>query len=161
MWCWIDISRALGVFLGIVCLVTVCWGVVSAHDPESVSIAYSIESGVLSVNVVHDSEDRTLHYIERVRISVNGVETTGNESSLLDWDENEEGVVASYTLSATLGDEIVVEVFCTEGGMNSAKLVVGASSNDSGSSTPGFEIGVVLAAVLFLYLYGKQFIGRC
>jgi hypothetical protein len=160
MRCWMYISRVLVVFVVIVCLVTVFSGIGSAHDPENVSIAYNIESGVLSVNVVHNSEDITLHSIKGVLIFINGVEASENESRLFDWDENEQGLVASYNVSAGLGDEIVVEVFCTEGGMNSASLVVGASSDDSGSSTPGFEIGVVFVAGLLFCIGTKRVIRR-
>ena len=141
-----------GVFVGISLIgFLVVQGAVCAHPPSEVSLVYDKASGVLSVTVLHDSDDRTLHYIKDLFITVNG---ELQEKVPYDWDENEQGVVATYNISAIDGDEIVAEARCSIQGSLLNTIVVGGGG--SSTSTPGFEVVFWVGALVIVFLMRKR-----
>lgn len=128
---------------------------VYAHPPSSVKMIYDEVSGVLSVSVEHDSDDLTLHYIERMDITQNGEQ---QDLVAYEWDENEQGLVATYNMSVMDGDEIVVEAFCSNQGSMLETYVVGGTGADD--STPGFGYIVFLGAFLVFFIVQKRWLSK-
>jgi hypothetical protein len=125
---------------------------VVAHPPSDVSMSYDEVSGVLSVLVMHDSDDLTLHNINQLIIWKND-QVMENVTSFI-WEEDEEKLVATYNISAIDGDKIEVEARCSISGSLLGSIVVGGTGGDE--STPGFEVIIVVAAVLVFIGFRKQ-----
>jgi len=128
---------------------------VYAHPPSSVKMIYNDVSGVLSVTVEHDSDDLTLHYIERMDITQNGEQ---QDLVAFEWDENEQGLVATYNMSVMDGDEIVVEAWCSIQGSMMETYVVGGTG--AGDSTPGFDCIVFLGGILVFFIVRKRWLSK-
>ena len=129
---------------------------VGAHPPSDVSMIYDEVSGVLSVTVLHDSDDLTLHNINQLIIWQND-QLLENITHFI-WEEDEEKLVATYNISAIDGDKIEVEARCSIQGSLLGSIVVGGTGGDE--STPGFELGVVIGAMLVFVLIRKRGISR-
>lgn len=128
---------------------------VYAHPPSSVKMIYDDVSGVLSVTVEHDSDDLTLHFIEHLDITQNGEQ---QDLVAYEWDENEQGLVATYNMSVVDGDEIVVEAWCSTKVSMLGTYVVGGTG--SGDSTPGFDCIVFLGGVLVFFIVRKRWLSK-
>lgn len=106
-----------------------------ADPPQSIILNYSL--GTLNVLIGHAVGDPDEHYIDLVRINVNGSEVLStpftNQSST-------DG--ASYHFSITANDGATIEVYarCNEGGSMTACMVVGGGSceQNGGSGIPGY-----------------------
>jgi len=131
--------------------VGVCGDGVLAHPPQRVELSYEPVTSQLTVNVVHDSDDLSLHYIDRLELRKNDVEMNVSEAVLNNWEQDEQGLLASYNISVTEGDEIMVVAYCTVAGSQSNSIVISFGNNDDeNSSTPGFEGVLCLVAVVFV-----------
>ena len=124
---------------------------VCGHPPTGISMTYDKVSGVLTVTVNHTSEDLTLHFIERIDITVNDV-----FQDIVPWDmdESEVDLIATYNISLNDGDKVVAEAFCSEYGSMVSSLVVGDSGKEP--STPGFELLMFLGAVMLFFVIRKR-----
>ena len=129
---------------------------VGAHPPSDVSMSYDKVSGVLSVTVLHDSDDLTLHNINQLIIWQN--DQVMENVTHFTWEEDEEKLVATYNISAIDGDKIEVEARCSIQGSLLGSIVVGGTGGDE--STPGFEFLIVIAAVLVFLLIRKRGISK-
>ncbi|MBU0497906.1 MAG: hypothetical protein KKC68_03295 [Candidatus Thermoplasmatota archaeon] len=153
--CW---CRSFLVF-GIVLVLSGMWcSSVWAHPPSSIEVSYEVTSGLLVINVAHNSNDITIHNIARLSILRNGNEIPEGEIRLNSWGEDSEGLIATYNLSVTQGDDIVVVAECSEYGLLSGKIVVDMTNGGNGSntSTPGFELVVVVGALLFVWVVKRR-----
>ena len=131
---------------------------VCAHPPSNVSMTYDKVSGVLTIIVDHNSTDLSLHNIIRLEIVIN--EGHPEDIVAYNWDETEDGVVATYNISVVDGDWIYAEAFCSVDGRLAGELLVGAQSDGSGESTPGFDSIVFLGAVMLFLIIHKRQISR-
>jgi hypothetical protein len=145
--------------------VLVCFGLVvllglqisvGAHPPSDVSMSYDKVSGVLSVTVMHDSDDLTLHNINQLIIWQN--DQMMENVTHFTWEEDEEKLVATYNISAIDGDKIEVEARCSIQGSLLGSIVVGGTGGDE--STPGFELVVVIGAILVFLLVRKRGVSK-
>ena len=129
---------------------------VVAHPPSDVSMVYDEVSGVLSVTVLHDSDDLTLHTINQLIIWQN--DQLMENVTHFTWEEDEEKLVATYNISAINGDKIEVEARCSIQGSLLGSIVVGGTGGDE--STPGFELMVVIGAVLVFLFVQKRGVSK-
>ena len=129
---------------------------VGAHPPSEVSMIYDEVSGVLSVTVLHDSDDLTLHNINQLIIWQN--DQVIENVTHFTWEEDEEKLVATYNISAIKGDKLEVEARCSIQGSLLGSIVVGGVGGDE--STPGFEFVVVIGAVLVFLFVRKRGVSK-
>lgn len=129
---------------------------VGAHPPSDVSMIYDEVSGVFSVTVLHGSDDLTLHNINQLIIWQN--DQLMENVTHFTWEEDEEKLVATYNISAIDGDKIEVEARCSIQGSLLGSIVVGGTGGDE--STPGFELMIVMGAVLVFLLVRKWGVSR-
>ena len=149
----------IGIFACVLAVVLVMMqACVTAHPPSDVSLSYDKVSGVLTVIVEHDSDDITIHNIRLLMITIN--EAPPEDIVPFNWDENEEGVVATYNISVSDGDWVYGEAICSINGVAYAELEIGAESDDTSSSTPGFEGIVLFGAVLCIFLVRRLIVSR-
>jgi hypothetical protein len=112
-------------------------------------------SGLLTVKVAHVSGDLTIHHISRLTISLNENVIPDEEITLNSWDENNTGLVATYYLAAKQNDTIIVVADCSVEGSASGKILVDLT-NGSQTSTPGFELVLLFAAGLVLWVVKRR-----
>jgi desulfoferrodoxin (superoxide reductase-like protein) len=102
-------------------LFLVCYPVF-AHSPSDIQISFDKASKILTINVMHNVEDPTDHYIRQIKVSLNVQNViTQNFSSQTDTN----GQKASYIfIDAAPGDQIMVTAICNLGGFLDKTLEV-------------------------------------
>ena len=118
---------------------------VSANAPSGLTVSYNLETQELQVTITHPVSDPTTHYIYKVEIQKNG---TDYNTSLYTSQPDPNSFTYTYTVNATTGDVIDVKASCIQGGSKSMQYTI-TTNNKSKSSTPGFEI-LILIGALFL-----------
>ncbi|MCK4285906.1 MAG: hypothetical protein KAX18_06875, partial [Candidatus Lokiarchaeota archaeon] len=108
-----------------------------AHAPNGMNFGVSSNPPTLDILIYHEVEDPNTHYINLVRISVNGSEilsTTYTNQTLTG------GGSYNYPFNYTVGDRIDVYASCIEGGSMTACFIVGGGScpSSSGPGIPGY-----------------------
>lgn len=90
-----------------------------ATPPESLELSYNKDSGILTAQGPHPTQDRFEHYIRRVVVTRNQDEpqkfyvTRQDSASQFKFD---------VPFKAEPGDKLHVEVFCSQGGTKAADL---------------------------------------
>jgi hypothetical protein len=109
--------------ISIVCLMicAACPTTANAHRPGSVTLAYNIDTKVLSVTISHSVSNPEKHYVDKVKIAVNGgltktVEYTSQPDNVT--------FTYQYSIEATEGDELKVRAECSYFGSRTAKVIV-------------------------------------
>jgi hypothetical protein len=105
-----------------------------AHAPNGMSLGVSSNPQTLNVLIYHEVEDPNTHYVNLVRIYVNGSEvlnTTYTSQPLTG------GGTYNYLLNYTVGDRIEVFASCVQGGSMTACFIVGGGSCPQSSGAPG------------------------
>ena len=107
----------------VVCLISVIGvSVLSAHAPVNISLSFDGESKILTVEFIHKVRNRSDHFIDRVRVSLNGEEIVEQRLSL---QETKDGGTLIYKLiDAAEGDEIEVLLDCVKGGKLKKKMTL-------------------------------------
>jgi hypothetical protein len=125
---------------------------VTAHSPSSMIIKYNAESEELVVSITHVVSDPTSHYIYNITVEKN------NEFyNSFDYTSQPSSSSFTYTYSNIVGkagDMFSVVARCIQGGQISKSLTVGSSVQDNG--TPGFEIILVLVAVILVLFWQRK-----
>ena len=108
-----------------------------AHAPNGMTLGVSSNPQPLNVLIYHEVENPNTHYVNLVRIYVNGSEvlnTTYTSQPLTG------GGTYNYLLNYTVGDRIEVYASCIEGGSRTACFVVGGGScpQTSEPEIPGY-----------------------
>lgn len=95
--------------------------VAQAHPPKDVILHYDVSSRTLAIKVLHTSSDPNRHYIDRIKIAVNGnviIEKTPNRQN------NTELKLEVLIPHAKTGDRVQATAFCNRGGELTKEIVV-------------------------------------
>ncbi len=118
-------------------LMTVLAAPVVSHPPSDMLLEYDLDSSILNVTITHGVSDPEDHYIEKVRVEIDDAhiftEDYDNQSTTGTF-------TLSYTLNASVGDNISVEAECNKYGELIEHLTVeanGSSGNGSGGGGSG------------------------
>lgn len=107
----------------IVCLMTcaVCPTTANAHRPGSVTLDYNIDTKVLSVTITHSVSNPAEHYVDKIKIALNGeIIKTFEYTSQPD----NSTFTYQYSIEAKEGDELKVRTECSYFGSRTVKLIV-------------------------------------
>jgi hypothetical protein len=120
---------------------------VGAHSPSDMTVSYSLQTQELRVTITHQVSDPTTHYIREVRIEKNGV--VYNKTAYTS-QPDPNSFTYTYTVNATTGDVIDVTANCIQGGSKTIQYTIATKNSDTkpSSSTPGFEIILVIGALI-------------
>lgn len=132
------------ILLFLVALISMSY-MVCAHAPISITVSYNLETQDLRVTITHPVSDQTTHYIKEVKIEKNGVLYN---TSLYDSQPDSNSFTYTYQINATTGDTIDVTASCIQGGSKTIQHTVVINNGESKKSTPGFEVIVLLGAVV-------------
>jgi hypothetical protein len=95
---------------------------VQAHAPSSITAEFSYNYDVLYVQVSHNVEDNSTHYIEEIDVFRNGDQifnkTYDNQMSTT-------GMSDTFAIFLDEGDDLYIIAKCNEGGQATLSMVVG------------------------------------
>ena len=132
------------ILLFLVVLISMSY-MVCAHAPTGITVSYNLETQDLRVTITHPVSDQTTHYIKEVKIEKNGVLYN---TSLYDSQPDSNSFTYTYQINATTGDTIDVTASCIQGGSKTIQHTIAINNGESKKSTPGFEIIVLLGALV-------------
>ncbi len=92
-----------------------------ATPPESLMLEYDPAAGVLTISGSHPTQDRLEHFIRRAVVIRNQDEA---KKFYVTRQDSASGFKFSVPFKAEPGDQLQVEVFCSQGGSKSAALLV-------------------------------------
>jgi hypothetical protein len=118
---------------------------VCANAPSGMTVSYNLETQDLQVIITHQVSDQTTHYIYQVKIEKNGVPYN---TSLYDSQPDLNSFTYTYQVNATTADIIDVTASCIQGGSKTIQHTIAINNDESKKSTPGFEVIILLGAVL-------------
>ena len=118
---------------------------VCANAPSGLTDSYNLETQDLRVTITHPVSDQTTHYIYVVKIEKNGVLYN---TSLYDSQPDLNSFTYTYQVNATTSDIIDVTASCIQGGSKTIQHTIAINNGESKKSTPGFEVIILLGAVL-------------
>jgi len=118
---------------------------VCANAPSGMTVSFNLETQDLRVTITHPVNDQTTHYIYEVKIEKNGVLYN---TSRYDSQPDLNSFTYTYQVNATTGDIIDVTASCIQGGLKTIQHTVAINNGESKTSTPGFEVIILLGAVL-------------
>jgi len=130
---------------------------VSAHSPSNMSINYDSENQKLETTITHQVSNPDSHYIYNIAIKKNG-ETYNS----FNYTNQPSGSSFTYTydIDTTEGDTIEVTALCIQGGSITKQVSIndenGFSDDSDGSSTPGFEIVLLIVSLLIIIIIKKR-----
>jgi len=136
--------RGVPVLLFLVALIVMPY-TVCANAPSGMTASYNLETQDLRVTITHPVSDQTTHYIYEVKIEKNGVLYN---TSLYDSQPDLNSFTYTYQVNATTGDIIDVTASCIQGGSKTIQHTIAINNGESKKSTPGFEVIILLGAVL-------------
>jgi len=123
-----------------------------AHAPSDMSISYDTDAKELTVVITHGVSNPSDHYIDNITIEKNNNFYRG-----FDYTSQPSSSSFTYTYNNTegeSGDMFSVVARCNRGGQISKSLTVGSTVEDT--STPGFELVLVICGVLFFVLLKRK-----
>lgn len=118
---------------------------VCAHAPATMKATYNTENQELQITVSHQVSSATTHYISKIEIKKNG---EIYNTSLYTSQPTTNSFTYTYKVNATTGDVIDVYALCNQGGSKTDQIIVGQDNNQNDTSTPGFELIVLLGALI-------------
>ena len=121
--------------------------IVGATPPSDMTISYNLETHELQVTITHPVSNPTTHYIHEIKIVKNGVLYN---TSLYDSQPDPNRFTYSYQVNATTGDIIDVTATCIQGQSLTIQHSIAANNGGSKKSTPGFEMIILIGAVLII-----------
>ena len=146
---------------------------VDATAPSDIQLVYDFNMQTLTANVSHYVANTKTHYIETINIQTNGISTLNRSYTNQSYDY---GVFDTFSISASVGDNLTVTAICKKGYSLTRWLIVtsGTSTNSAptGSTTstteptdttnpsgttlgpnPMIGIGVAAAVTVFLIIF--------
>ena len=134
-------------------LVSILTSNVYAHSPSSMNLTYDTETQDLKVDITHQVSDPNTHYIFKIVIKKNGM-------AYNTYNYTNQPITSTFTytydVDAQEDDIIEVTANCNQGGQISKQLTVTMGESESGdSSTPGFELFLVIIGVVLLIIWRK------
>ena len=136
--------RSILIILFLVALISMPY-TVYANAPSSMTVSYNLETQDLLVTITHPVNDLTTHYIKELKIEKNGVLYN---TSLYESQPDLNSFTYTYTVNATTGDTIDATASCIQGGSKTIQHTVAINNGEGKKSTPGFEIIVLLGALV-------------
>ena len=126
---------------------------VFAHAPSNIDLEYDFDNQKLTSIITHYTPDRNSHYIYRVKIYKNEIIVGDNEYTSQPTDDTYQ---LSFNISAEKVDVLKVWVECNKGGNIEKSITINgeniSATNADGSSTPGFEISLLITIIIFLFI---------
>lgn len=119
--------------------------IAGATPPSNMTVSYNIETHELQVTITHQVSNPITHYIHEVKIVKNGALYN---TSLYDSQPDPNSFTYSYQVNATTGDTIDVTATCIQGQSLTIQHSIAANDGGSKKSTPGFEVIVLLGAIV-------------
>lgn len=120
-----------------------------AHNPSDMDLVYDESTSTLTVIITHEVENKTIHYINGVKICLQ--ESTVKTINYTSQPTNET-FHYQYTITAVKGDKIKVAAYCTNGGEIHEDFVVGAVQ--SSLDIPGFnKLGLIFMLSVTLLIW--------
>lgn len=89
--------------------------------PDSLEVEYDLNAGVLVISGSHPTQDRLEHFIRRAVVVRNGDEP---QKFYVTRQDSASGFKFSFPFKAEGGDQLQVEVFCSQGGSNTAAFQI-------------------------------------
>lgn len=94
----------------------------NANPPKSVTLKFDLKSQDLDVNIIHQVNDITDHFIKTVTITVNGNEVVNEKYKK---QKDSKGDVFRYTMeNIKVGDVIKLTASCNKWGKKSKTLII-------------------------------------
>ena len=116
----------------------------SAHSPSEMELDYDKDDEILKVLIKHSVSDNTSHFVQNIKIEVNGEEEISKDYTSQP-DKTEFSY--EYDLTAKGGDEITVTADCNQGGELSETLTIPLDEDEQ--IIPGF-IGLSAISIISL-----------
>ncbi len=92
-----------------------------AHAPRSVELSYDKDKQELTVEAEHRVRNVENHYIDEIKIYVNGEEVKVKELTVQSLPEKE---IQTFSLSLKKGDKVKVVAGCNRVGSRSAEITI-------------------------------------
>jgi len=92
-----------------------------AHPPQDMILEYDIDTGILDVEITHNTPSQTLHYINKIEIYKNDDLEISEE---YDSQPSTDVFVKNFDIIADIGDEIKVIAFCNIQGSIQRTIIV-------------------------------------
>lgn len=128
---------------------------VCAHAPATLTVSYNPETQDLQVTISHQVNSPTNHYISKIEIKKNA---EIYNTSIYTNQPTTDSFSYTYQVDATTGDVIEVYTLCNQGGSKTAQYIVEQDNNENDTSTPGYELILLLGAVIIcLILLRKKY----
>ena len=99
----------------------------AAHPPQDMVLEYDLETSTLEVTITHNTPGPTLHYVNKIDIEKNGELYLSED---YDSQPTTASFTYSYTVEASIGDELKVTAYCNIQGSISKSLTVRDPSQD-------------------------------
>ncbi len=95
---------------------------VFAHAPRTVNLTYNNTDNTLQIEAIHEVRNVERHYIDEIKIYVNGAE---KKIVTFEWQSDSEKEEYSYKIgNLKKGDIVKVDVSCNRIGSKSAELKI-------------------------------------
>ena len=118
------IFRLTATRLVVISAMALCFaGAAVAHPPKDIKLAFDQESKVLSVNVIHNVQAPTNHYIKEVKVSLDGKQIISQKMS--SQTDKHSQVIRYVVFDAKPGSILKVEADCSRFGDKKKELKVG------------------------------------
>lgn len=107
--------------LGVAVLVCLMVSTGSAHPPADLNLTYNQTTGNLSATFNHQVADQTTHYIDNVRVLMDGKEMYKEDYKS---QPSKDEFTYDYPVNATVNSNISVVGWCSVGGSIEKSLIV-------------------------------------
>jgi len=100
-----------------------------AHPPKDIEMQYDQERSIPHVAMVHISRDFYDHYIRKIVVYKNDkeIKTVANHKQI-----NPKGFEKEISLEAEAEDSLLVKIYCSDGGVGTAALIVEENTEKNG-----------------------------
>lgn len=110
---------------------------VQAHSPSITNLEYDSSANMLSVSFSHYVGGDPDHYVNLVRISVNGTEILSEPYTSQPGDTFQ----YTYNIDANTGATIQVSAFCSQSGSDTQTMTVSDTTDSNGGGDEGGQNG--------------------
>ncbi len=132
------------IILCFIIIISISQGVI-AHSPSNMNLSYDSENQELLVTINHQVSNPDSHYIYNIIIKKNGLTYNNYEYSS---QPTSSSFSYSYELNISAEDVIEITAQCNQGGSITRQITINDIDGTSdGSSTPGFELIIILSAI--------------
>jgi hypothetical protein len=127
---------------------------ITAHPPSNMNLKYDQEKQKLETTINHQVSNPNSHYIYKIEIKK-------NDETYKTYDYKNQtsssSLTYTYEINLTKGDEIEVKASCNQGGSIVKKIMINDQNGiQEDSSTPGFEIIIIIISLLITISYYKR-----